>query len=151
MRAPVDKNNDLFLFPEGLPCTQAEQFRSECPPDKKNQGRRPVSNSRGDVEICISPSLQPVLPCSFFAMFFTQTGWDDRKLPDGVASYLAHQFGLIDLDGQNHKVRPYSQTILGCAHVLSDGPGANGALELACLFERTSLAQKVFASNQGQF
>ena len=47
MRAPVDKNNDLFLFPEGLPCTQAEQFRSECPPDKKTKVEDLFQFSRG--------------------------------------------------------------------------------------------------------
>ena len=99
MRAPVDKNNDLFLFPEGLPCTQAEQFRSECPPDKKTKVEDlfQFSRGRGDLHISI---IAACLALFFFAMFFTQTGWDNRKLPDGVASYLAHQFGLIDLDGK---------------------------------------------------
>jgi hypothetical protein len=150
MRAPVDKNNDLFLFPEGLPCTQAEQFRSECPPDKKTKVEDlfQFSRGRGDLHISI---IAACLALFFFAMFFTQTGWDNRKLPDGVASYLAHQFGLIDLDGKITRFGRILKQSWVAPYVLSDGPGANGALELACLFERTSLAQKVFASNQGQF
>ena len=36
----------------------------------------------------------------FFVFFFTQTGWGDRNLPDEFGAYLAHQFGLYEIDGR---------------------------------------------------
>ena len=99
MKAAIGQKEDLFLFAEGLPCTQVEQFRSECPPDKKIKVEDLFlfSRRRGDLQISI---IATCLVLFFFVMFFTQTGWDTRKLPDGFGSYLAHQFGLIDLDGR---------------------------------------------------
>jgi len=99
MKASVDHDKDLFLFAEGLPFTQEAPFRSECPLDKKTKVEDlfQFSRRRGDLYISI---IAACLALFFFAMFFTQTGWDNRKLPDGFGGYLAHQFGLIDLEGQ---------------------------------------------------
>jgi len=99
MKASVDHDKDLFLFAEGLPFTQEGPFRSECPPDKKTKVEDlfQFSRRRGDLHISM---IAACLALFFFAMFFTQTGWDNRKLPDGFGGYLAHQFGLIDLEGQ---------------------------------------------------
>ena len=37
----------------------------------------------------------------FFLIFFwTQTGWDNRKLPDEFGTYIAYQFGLADIEGR---------------------------------------------------
>ena len=93
--------SDIFLFTEITPdgFDQPEAFRSECPPDKKVKVENlfKFSRTRGDLQVSIVAAL---IALFFLLMFAQHTGWDGRKLPDNFGSYLAHQFGLIELDGR---------------------------------------------------
>jgi hypothetical protein len=90
-------NDELFLFDEAMP--EVSSFKSECPPDKKVKVEDlfKFSRGRGDFEVSVFFAVVALL---FLAFFWTQTGWDDRKLPDNFGAYLAHQFGLTDLEGR---------------------------------------------------
>ncbi len=87
---------DLYLFEEASP---EGAFKSECPPDKKVKVEDlfKFSRGRGDFEVSIFFALVALL---FLAFFWTQTGWDDRKLPDAFGQYLLHQLGLVDVEGR---------------------------------------------------
>lgn len=95
-------SSDLYLFDEASPVddlTSDAGFRSECKPDKKLKvdDLFRFRRRRGDYHV----SLVAMLVALFFLVFFfTQTGWENRKLPDNVGSYLAHQVGLIELEGR---------------------------------------------------
>ncbi len=90
-------NADLFLFDEAMP--DAGPFKSECPPDKKVKVEDLFKFSRGraDLEVSI---LFALVALFFLAFFWTQTGWDNRKLPDEFGTYVAYQFGLADIEGR---------------------------------------------------
>lgn len=92
-------STDLLLFEESLPHTADGKFCSECPPDKKIKvdDLFNFSRTRGDIQVSIVAAVIAVL---FLVFFWTQTGWDKRSLPDDMGHYLAHQFGLIQLDGR---------------------------------------------------
>ena len=74
-------------------------FASRCPPAKRinvedvNDFRR----GRGDV---IFSLFMTGLALFFLVFFFTQTGWDDRKLPDNMARYWMDQFGVTEPEGR---------------------------------------------------
>ncbi len=89
----------LLLFEETLPYEDSDVFRSECPPDKKVKVEDlfKFSRTRGDLQVSFVAAL---LALFFFAFFWTQTGWDNRKLPDEMGSYFAYQFGLTDIEGR---------------------------------------------------
>ena len=91
--------DDLYLFDEASPLDGAAVFQSECPPDKKVKVEDlfKFSRTRGDLEVSIVAAL---LALFFFAFFWTQTGWDTRKLPDELVTYVAYQFGLYDIEGR---------------------------------------------------
>ena len=90
-------NEELFLFDEAMP--EGGTVKSECPPDKKVKVEDlfKFSRGRGDFEVSIFFAL---LALTFLAFFWTQTGWDDRKLPDNFGAYMAHQLGLSELEGR---------------------------------------------------
>lgn len=87
---------ELYLFEEASP---TGPFKSECPPDKKVKVEDlfKFSRGRGDFEVSVFFALVALLCLGFF---WTQTGWEARKLPDNFGSYLGYQFGLTDLDGR---------------------------------------------------
>ncbi len=91
-------NDELFLFAEAMPPCVAV-FKSECPPDKKVKVEDlfKFSRGRGDFEVSL---LAALLALFFLAFFWTQTGWDNRKLPDDFGTYLAYQLGLADIEGR---------------------------------------------------
>ncbi|WP_415404296.1 tripartite tricarboxylate transporter TctB family protein [Tateyamaria sp. SN3-11] len=72
-------------------------FASHCPQARKinvadvNDFRR----GRGDL---IFSLFMVGLALFFLIFFFTQTGWEDRKLPANMARYWMDQFGITDPD-----------------------------------------------------
>lgn len=95
-------NIDLYLFDEALPddfSRPESVFKSECVPDKKIKVEDLFQFKRrvGDYQVSVAAL---AIALFFLVFFFTQTGWQDRKLPDNVGSYFAHQIGLIELDGR---------------------------------------------------
>lgn len=91
---------DLFLFEEAMPFGQDTQaFKSECPPDKKVKVEDlfKFSRTRGDLQVSFAAAC---IALFFLIFFWTQTGWDTRKLPDEFGTYLAYQFGLADIEGR---------------------------------------------------
>lgn len=90
---------DIYLFEEPLPFAQTPQFKSECPPDKKVKVEDlfKFNRGRGDLQISVAAAL---LALFFLAFFWSHTGWQDRKLPDDMAAYLMHQFGIAEMEGR---------------------------------------------------
>ncbi len=90
---------DLYLFEDALPFDATQKFQSECPPDKKVKVENlfKFSRGRGDLQISF---VAAGIALFFLAFFWTQTGWEGRKLPDDFGTYLAYQFGLADIDGR---------------------------------------------------
>ena len=93
------KVQDLYFFDEASPFVTGMHFQSECPPDKKVKVEDlfKFSRSRGDLQASIVAAM---IALFFLAFFWTETGWDKRKLPDEFGIYLAHQFGLVDIEGR---------------------------------------------------
>jgi len=79
-------NLNLYLFDEQFPTVEDVQgsFQSECPPDGKVKldDLFAFKRKRGDF------------------LFFTETGWQNRKLPDDLGTYMLHQFGFIEIEGR---------------------------------------------------
>ena len=90
---------DIYLFEDGLPGGSAEGFKSECPPDKKFKVENLFEFKRGRGDLFISAFFLFVA-LFFLAFFFTETGWDKRKLPEPFGAYLAHQLGLTEIEGR---------------------------------------------------
>jgi len=91
-----------LLFDEALPLDDLNSsvgFKSECPPDKKVKVENlfQFKRGRGDLPVSI---VVCVIALFFFAAFWTQAGWQDRKLPDELGSYMAHQFGITEIEGR---------------------------------------------------
>ena len=98
----VRSNDDLLLFEEAMPVSDLLSpagFRSECIPDKKIKVDDLFRFKRGMGDFQVS-TVVLLIALFFLFFFFTQTGWQDRKLPDNVGSYVAHQIGLIELEGR---------------------------------------------------
>ncbi|SLN10700.1 tripartite tricarboxylate transporter TctB family protein [Pseudooctadecabacter jejudonensis] len=99
MTANAGSSADLYLFDESVPAEAGHGFQSECPPDKKVKVEDlfNFSRKRGDFQASIVAALLAL----FFLVFFgSQTGWDARKLPDDMGTYVAYQFGLADIEGR---------------------------------------------------
>jgi len=95
-------NADLILFDEAMPLADlnsATGFKSECPPDKKIKVENlfKFRRGRGDLHVSIVALLVAVF---FLLAFWTQTGWQDRKLPDELGTYMAYQLGLVEIEGR---------------------------------------------------
>ena len=100
MTAPRHTSEDLQLFDSAMPFERfGEEFKSECPPDKKVKVEDlfRFSRTRADFEVSL---VAAALALFFLAFFWTQTGWDGRKLPDDFGTYVAYQFGLADIEGR---------------------------------------------------
>jgi len=99
MTAPSRSSPDLLMFEEALPYEADGSFKSECPPDSKVKVEDlfKFSRTRGDLQVSI---VAAGIALFFFFFYWTQTGWENRNLPDELGSYLAHQLGLIELDGR---------------------------------------------------
>jgi len=95
-------NADLILFDEAMPLadlTSASEFRSECPPDKKFKVENlfKFRRRRGDLPVSIVAFF---IAFFFLLAFWTQTGWQDRKLPDDLGTYVGYQLGFVEIDGR---------------------------------------------------
>ncbi|WP_420860618.1 tripartite tricarboxylate transporter TctB family protein [Algirhabdus cladophorae] len=90
---------ELYLFDEAVPTDTLSKFQSECRPDKKVKVEDlfKFSRTRGDLQVSLAAA---VIALFFLAFFWTQTGWDSRKLPDDFGTYVAYQFGLAEIDGR---------------------------------------------------
>ncbi|MEM7242816.1 MAG: tripartite tricarboxylate transporter TctB family protein [Pseudomonadota bacterium] len=95
MKAP----KDIYLFEDGLPGGTVDGFKSECPPDKKFKVENLFEFKRGRGDLAISAFFLG-LALFFLIFFFTETGWDKRKLPQPFGTYLAHQLGLVEMEGR---------------------------------------------------
>ncbi len=92
-------SQDLFLFDNAEGIAPDGGFKSECPPDKKVKVEDLFKFSRGRGDLPVSV-VAAGLAGFFFIFFWTQTGWGDRDLPDEFGTYLAHQFGLVEIEGR---------------------------------------------------
>jgi len=95
-------NTELLLFDEALPMDDINSpsgFESECPSDNKVMVENlfKFRRGRGDLQVSIVVLLVALF---FFIAFWTQAGWQDRKLPDELGTYLAHQFGIVEMEGR---------------------------------------------------
>ncbi len=68
-----------------------------CVPDKRFDLRDVTNFRRGRGDLVFSVFMVAVA-LFFFVFFFTQTGWEDRKLPANMARYWMDQFGITDPD-----------------------------------------------------
>ena len=98
MSSPLS-SDELLLFDEAMPFAENPDFKSECPPDKKVKVEDlfKFSRKRGDLQVSVVAALVALF---FLVFFWTQTGWDNRKLPDEFGRYVAYQFGLADIEGR---------------------------------------------------
>lgn len=90
------------MFDEAMPLEDLRSekgFRSECIPDKKIKVDDLFRFRRGMGDFQVSLVVM-LIALFFLVFFFTQTGWQGRKLPDNFGTYLAHQTGLIELEGR---------------------------------------------------
>ncbi len=90
------------MFEEAMPLEDLvsdKGFRSECIPDKKIKVDDLFRFRRGMGDFQVSLVMM-LIALFFLVFFFTQTGWQGRKLPDDMGAYLAHQAGLTELEGR---------------------------------------------------
>ena len=100
-------DQELMLFDEQYPNSSQylgdtaihAPFKSECPPDAKIKIENLFSfkRKRGDTIFSV---LMVALALFFLVFFWTESGWDKRKLPDDLSTYLAYQFGITEIDGR---------------------------------------------------
>lgn len=72
-------------------------FTSRCTPDKRFDLRDVTDFHRGRGDLVFS-LFMVALALFFLVFFFTQTGWEDRKLPANMARYWMDQFGITEPD-----------------------------------------------------
>lgn len=102
MSLSTTTTESLFLFEEQLPedvLGAASSFKSECPPDTKfkTENLFKFRRGRGDFHASVLAALLALL---FLFFFWTQTGWENRKLPDNLGNYVGYQLGLLEADGR---------------------------------------------------
>jgi len=74
-------------------------FVSICPPTRRISVEDVNDFRRGRGDLIFSLFMMG-LALFFAVFFFTQTGWDDRKLPDNMAGYWMDQVGLTVPEGR---------------------------------------------------
>lgn len=74
-------------------------FVSNCPPARRVNVEDVTDFRRGRGDLIFSVFMVGVA-LFFLAFFFTQTGWEDRKLPANMARYWIDQFGLASPEGR---------------------------------------------------
>lgn len=102
MRNEPQNFESLLLFEEQLPADfehASPRFRSECKPDRvfKSENLFKFRRGRGDFHASIVVAL---IALTFLFFFWTETGWQDRKLPENLSNYIGFQFGLTEIDGR---------------------------------------------------
>ena len=94
-------NLNLYLFDEQFPTVENVQgsFQSECPTDGKVKldDLFAFKRKRGDFLFSVVILIAALF---FMVSFFTETGWQNRKLPDDLGTYALHQFGFIEIEGR---------------------------------------------------
>ena len=92
---------NLYLFDEQFPTSENVQvsFKSECPPGGKVKldDLFAFKRKRGDFLFSVVILIAALF---FMVSFFTETGWQNRKLPDDLGTYMLHQFGFIEIEGR---------------------------------------------------
>ena len=83
--------------------THAAPFSSTCPPDRKINVQDVTDFRRGRGDLVFSVFMV-LLALFFLAFFFTQTGWEDRKLPQNMARYWMDQFGVTEPEGRTARL-----------------------------------------------
>ena len=83
--------------------TRTRRFASACPPDKKTNVTSITDFRRGRADLVFSLIVAGVA-LFFLVFFFTQTGWEDRKLPQNMARYWMDQFGVIETEGRTTRL-----------------------------------------------
>lgn len=83
--------------------TTARGFASTCPPDSKINLTDITDFRRGRGDLVFS-LFMAALALFFLAFFFTQTGWEDRKLPHNMARYWMDQFGVTAPEGRTARL-----------------------------------------------
>lgn len=78
---------------------RVRRFRSETPPDRKFKVDDLLAFRRGRGDLAFS-IFMAALALFFFAAFFFAAGWEGRKLPDEMGTYLLRQFGLVEGEGR---------------------------------------------------
>ena len=78
---------------------EASAFASHCPEDKVFRIEDLMAFRRGRGDLIFS-GFMVLLALFFLAAFWTQTGWQDRNLPDEFGTYLLRQLGLADGEGR---------------------------------------------------
>ncbi|KNG95064.1 hypothetical protein ATO11_05830 [Pseudaestuariivita atlantica] len=78
---------------------RARAFAADVPPDRKFKIEDLMAFKRGRGDLVFS-ALALMVALFFLMTFFTETGWDKRKLPGDGWTYWARQFGLIDGEGR---------------------------------------------------
>lgn len=79
--------------------TQVRGFTSACPADTKINVTDITDFRRGRGDLVFS-LFMAALALFFLVFFFTQTGWEDRKLPQNMARYWMDQFGVTEPEGR---------------------------------------------------
>ncbi|MEO0485704.1 MAG: tripartite tricarboxylate transporter TctB family protein [Pseudomonadota bacterium] len=75
------------------------RFRSETPPDRKFKVDDLMAFRRGRGDLVFS-GVMACVALFFLASFWSFSGWEDRKLPDGVGTYLLQQVGIVEVEGR---------------------------------------------------
>jgi len=105
LNPPKQSLESLLLFEEQLPAELAEvahadqPFQSECKPDKKFKSENlfKFRRGRGDFHASLFAAAVALL---FLVFFWTETGWDKRKLPDNLGNYIGYQLGFAEIEGR---------------------------------------------------
>ena len=78
---------------------KVRRFKSETPPDRKFKVDDLLAFRRGRGDLAFSIFIA-LVALFFFVSFFFASGWDGRKLPDEMGTYLLRQFGIIEGEGR---------------------------------------------------
>lgn len=106
MNSTIHNHEALLLFEEQLPVESVDAellFKSECPPDRKfkSEDLFKFRRGRGDLKASLVAAL---VALAFLAFFWSETGWQNRKLPDDLGSYVGSQFGLVEYEGRKKRL-----------------------------------------------
>lgn len=99
-------NLKVHLFDEQMPIDvldHALHFKSECPPDKKFkiEDLFEFRRGRGDFHVSLAAAAIAVV---FLLFFWTETGWQNRKLPENLGQYAGYQLGFTELEGRKPRL-----------------------------------------------
>ena len=99
----VDARAKSFVSrPDAAPLradVQSRAFAAKVLPDTRFKIEDLLAFRRGRGDLVFS-AIALMVALFFLLMFFTETGWDKRKLPDDMLTYLGRQFGIIDGEGR---------------------------------------------------